>query len=68
MRRFTDVQLVIDGAMGSYMGGVSRALRQRIENRDEPAPGRAVLVRTHDDGIDWFTKGARCEIIEAEER
>ena len=25
------VQLVIDGAMGSYMGGVSRALRQRIE-------------------------------------
>lgn len=52
VRRFTDVQLVIDGAMGSYMGGVSRALRQRIEGRDEQPAERAVLVRTHDDGID----------------
>lgn len=48
-RRFTDVQVLIDSAMASYMGGVSRALRQRIEDGETPKPTRIVEKMASDE-------------------
>lgn len=48
-RRFTDVQVLIDSAMASYMGGVSRALRQRTDDREERQPVRIVEKMASDE-------------------
>lgn len=48
-RRFTDVQVLIDSAMASYMGGVSRALRQRIDDGETPKPTRIVEKMASDE-------------------
>lgn len=50
-RRFTDVQVLIDSAMASYMGGVSRALRNRIDDVEPQRAPRAV-VRVASDETD----------------
>lgn len=38
--RFTDVQMIIDGAMSSYMGGVYRSMRHMANDQPAPIPER----------------------------
>lgn len=50
-RRFTDVQVLIDDAMNSYMGNVKRALRAHSEAH-EPKPERRQIERVAFDESD----------------
>lgn len=47
--RFVKVQLLIDNAMGSYIDGVSRALLQRINDRERQRPSRVVEKMASDE-------------------